>query len=133
MCTIGEMATWMPMESAFMGHADRFCHPALGFAVGWMYVSIACEATLTTQVPGQVSDNHAESVDCRRDGHFLLGGHGYSEPRCLDHRLFDINRRAQHLQRQGLRNRRVLAVDVQDICHGFSDVAVRYHHGRRKQ
>lgn len=115
-----------------MGHADRFCHPALGFAVGWMYVEMACEIALTPQIPGQVSDNHAESVDCRRDGDFLLGGHGLGESRRLDHNLPDIDRRPQPIQRQSLRNGRTLHVAIQDIRHGFPDAAMRDHHVRRK-
>lgn len=37
MCALGEMATWLPMESGFTGYAARFCDPALGFAVGYTY------------------------------------------------------------------------------------------------
>lgn len=28
------MAAWLPLPSGFTGFADRFVHPALGFALG---------------------------------------------------------------------------------------------------
>lgn len=37
MCALGEMATWLPLESGFTGYAARFCDPALGFALGYTY------------------------------------------------------------------------------------------------
>ena len=37
MCALGEMATWLPLESGFTGYASRFCDPALGFSVGYTY------------------------------------------------------------------------------------------------
>ena len=38
MCALGEMATWLPLESGFAGYANRFCDEALGFAVGYTYL-----------------------------------------------------------------------------------------------
>lgn len=35
MGALGEMAAWLPMSSGFTGYATRFCHPSLGFALGW--------------------------------------------------------------------------------------------------
>lgn len=43
MCALGEMATWLPLESGFTGHAARFCDPALGFALGYVHL-FKCEA-----------------------------------------------------------------------------------------
>lgn len=37
MCALGEMATWLPLESGFTGYATRFCDPALGFSLGYTY------------------------------------------------------------------------------------------------
>ncbi len=37
MCALGEMATWLPLESGFTGYATRFCDPALGFSLGYIY------------------------------------------------------------------------------------------------
>lgn len=37
MCALGEMATWLPLESGFTGYASRFCDPALGFSLGYTY------------------------------------------------------------------------------------------------
>ncbi|EJD02848.1 uncharacterized protein FOMMEDRAFT_156205 [Fomitiporia mediterranea MF3/22] len=37
MCALGEMAAWLPLPSGFTGYATRFCDPALGFALGYMY------------------------------------------------------------------------------------------------
>ncbi|KAL1715738.1 amino acid permease/ SLC12A domain-containing protein [Schizophyllum commune] len=37
MCALGEMAAWLPLGSGFTGYANRFCDPALGFALGWTY------------------------------------------------------------------------------------------------
>lgn len=35
MAALGEMAAWMPLSAGFTGYASRYCHPALGFALGW--------------------------------------------------------------------------------------------------
>lgn len=35
MAGLGEMAAWLPMSSGFTGYATRYCHPSLGFALGW--------------------------------------------------------------------------------------------------
>lgn len=43
MCALGEMATWLPLESGFTGYAARFCDPALGFALGYIHL-FKCEA-----------------------------------------------------------------------------------------
>ncbi|KAG9254013.1 dicarboxylic amino acid permease [Emericellopsis atlantica] len=37
MAALGEMAAWMPFSAGFTGYASRYCHPALGFALGWTY------------------------------------------------------------------------------------------------
>ncbi|OAA33460.1 dicarboxylic amino acid permease [Moelleriella libera RCEF 2490] len=37
MAGLGEMAAWMPLSSGFTGYATRYCHPSLGFALGWTY------------------------------------------------------------------------------------------------
>jgi amino acid transporter len=37
MCAVGEMAAWLPMSAGFSGYASRYCHPSLGFALGWCY------------------------------------------------------------------------------------------------
>ncbi|EGE83765.2 hypothetical protein RJZ56_003407 [Blastomyces dermatitidis] len=37
MCAVGEMAAWLPTPSGFTGYAVRFCDPALGFALGYLY------------------------------------------------------------------------------------------------
>ncbi|KFA61387.1 hypothetical protein S40285_03583 [Stachybotrys chlorohalonatus IBT 40285] len=37
MCAVGEMAAWLPMSAGFSGYATRYCHPSLGFALGWVY------------------------------------------------------------------------------------------------
>lgn len=37
MCSLGEMATWMPAAGGFATYAARFCDPALGFATGYTY------------------------------------------------------------------------------------------------
>ncbi|TRM57151.1 amino acid permease/ SLC12A domain-containing protein [Schizophyllum amplum] len=37
MCALGEMSSWLPLGSGFTGYANRFCDPALGFALGWTY------------------------------------------------------------------------------------------------
>lgn len=37
MCALGEMATWIPVQGGFAVYADRFCDPALGFALGYTY------------------------------------------------------------------------------------------------
>lgn len=38
MAALGEMAAWLPLSSGFTGYASRYCHPSLGFALGWTYV-----------------------------------------------------------------------------------------------
>lgn len=35
MAALGEMAAWLPLSSGFTGYATRYCHPSLGFALGW--------------------------------------------------------------------------------------------------
>lgn len=35
MAALGEMAAWLPLSSGFTGYASRYCHPSLGFALGW--------------------------------------------------------------------------------------------------
>ena len=37
MCALGEMATYLPIQSGFTGYASRFCDPALGFSLGYTY------------------------------------------------------------------------------------------------
>ncbi|GFP56986.1 hypothetical protein ACSS6W_004467 [Trichoderma asperelloides] len=37
MASLGEMAAWLPMSAGFTGYATRYCHPSLGFALGWTY------------------------------------------------------------------------------------------------
>ena len=37
MSALGEMAAWLSLESGFTGFASRFCDPALGFAMGYVY------------------------------------------------------------------------------------------------
>uniref|UniRef100_A0A8H7NBY2 Amino acid permease/ SLC12A domain-containing protein n=1 Tax=Bionectria ochroleuca TaxID=29856 RepID=A0A8H7NBY2_BIOOC len=37
MAAIGEIAAWLPLSAGFAGYATRYCHPALGFALGWTY------------------------------------------------------------------------------------------------
>ncbi|KAG6136574.1 hypothetical protein E4U28_004950 [Claviceps purpurea] len=37
MAGLGEMASWMPLSAGFTGYATRYCHPSLGFALGWSY------------------------------------------------------------------------------------------------
>ncbi|KAG6091874.1 hypothetical protein E4U30_006232 [Claviceps sp. LM220 group G6] len=37
MAGLGEMASWMPLSAGFTGYATRYCHPSLGFALGWTY------------------------------------------------------------------------------------------------
>lgn len=37
MSALGEMATWLPLDSGFTGYAKRFVDPALGFSVGYTY------------------------------------------------------------------------------------------------
>ena len=41
MSALGEMAAWLPLPSGFTGYAVRFCDPALGFAMGWTYVTFS--------------------------------------------------------------------------------------------
>lgn len=35
MSGLGEMAAWLPLSAGFTGYATRYCHPSLGFALGW--------------------------------------------------------------------------------------------------
>lgn len=35
MAGLGEMAAWLPLSAGFTGYASRYCHPSLGFALGW--------------------------------------------------------------------------------------------------
>ncbi|CAG9975685.1 unnamed protein product [Clonostachys byssicola] len=37
MAALGEMAAWLPLSAGFTGYATRYCHPSLGFALGWTY------------------------------------------------------------------------------------------------
>lgn len=37
LCSLGEMAAWLPLESGFTGYATRFVDPALGFSMGYTY------------------------------------------------------------------------------------------------
>ncbi|KAG5950919.1 hypothetical protein E4U53_004181 [Claviceps sorghi] len=37
MASLGEMAAWLPLSAGFTGYATRYCHPSLGFALGWSY------------------------------------------------------------------------------------------------
>lgn len=37
LCATGEVASWSPVQSTVAGHAVRFCDPALGFAISWIY------------------------------------------------------------------------------------------------
>jgi amino acid transporter len=37
MCSLGEMATWLPAAGGFAAYATRFCDPALGFSLGYTY------------------------------------------------------------------------------------------------
>ncbi|QPH05397.1 hypothetical protein C2857_003154 [Epichloe festucae Fl1] len=37
MACLGEMAAWLPLSAGFTGYATRYCHPSLGFALGWSY------------------------------------------------------------------------------------------------
>ncbi|KND88330.1 Dicarboxylic amino acid permease [Tolypocladium ophioglossoides CBS 100239] len=37
MAGLGEMSAWLPLSSGFTGYATRYCHPSLGFALGWTY------------------------------------------------------------------------------------------------
>ncbi|KAL2209654.1 dicarboxylic amino acid permease [Sarocladium strictum] len=37
MSGLGEMAAWLPLSAGFTGYASRYCHPSLGFALGWTY------------------------------------------------------------------------------------------------
>lgn len=29
------MAAWLPLSAGFTGYASRYCHPSLGFALGY--------------------------------------------------------------------------------------------------
>ncbi|OJK01221.1 hypothetical protein ASPACDRAFT_77045 [Aspergillus aculeatus ATCC 16872] len=37
MCSLGEMATYIPVPGAFTSYAARLVDPSLGFAMGWIY------------------------------------------------------------------------------------------------
>lgn len=37
MCSVGEMATYIPLNDGFTGYASRYVDPCLGFAVGYTY------------------------------------------------------------------------------------------------
>ncbi|KAF9883408.1 hypothetical protein FE257_003491 [Aspergillus nanangensis] len=37
MAAIGEIVAWLPLSAGFAGYASRYCHPALGFTLGWTY------------------------------------------------------------------------------------------------
>ncbi|KAM0559816.1 hypothetical protein ACHAPJ_003764 [Fusarium lateritium] len=37
MAALGEVVAWLPLNAGFAGYASRYCHPALGFALGWTY------------------------------------------------------------------------------------------------
>ena len=37
MSALGEMVAWIPLQSGFTGYAARFCHPSLGFSLGYTY------------------------------------------------------------------------------------------------
>ncbi|OAQ63092.2 dicarboxylic amino acid permease [Pochonia chlamydosporia 170] len=37
MAALGEMSAWLPLSAGFTGYATRYCHPSLGFALGWSY------------------------------------------------------------------------------------------------
>lgn len=37
MAGLGEMTAWLPLSAGFTGYATRYCHPSLGFALGWSY------------------------------------------------------------------------------------------------
>jgi amino acid transporter len=37
MAAMGEMAAWLPLSAGFAGYATRYCHPSLGFTLGWTY------------------------------------------------------------------------------------------------
>ena len=37
MAALGEMSAWFPLSAGFTGYATRYCHPSLGFALGWTY------------------------------------------------------------------------------------------------
>ncbi|GAA5847632.1 hypothetical protein JCM5353_004163 [Sporobolomyces roseus] len=38
MCSLGEMATYLPHKKGFGGYAARFYDPSMGFALGWNYL-----------------------------------------------------------------------------------------------
>ncbi|GAA5969023.1 hypothetical protein JCM3765_005268 [Sporobolomyces pararoseus] len=38
MCSLGEMATYLPHKKGFGGYATRFVDPSMGFALGWNYL-----------------------------------------------------------------------------------------------
>ena len=37
LCSLGEMAAWLPLDSGFTGYATRIVDPALGFSLGYSY------------------------------------------------------------------------------------------------
>jgi hypothetical protein len=38
MLSLGEMGTYLPTKKGFSGYATRFVDPAMGFALGWIYL-----------------------------------------------------------------------------------------------
>lgn len=38
MSALGAMSAWIPLSAGFTGYATRYCHPSLGFALGWRLV-----------------------------------------------------------------------------------------------
>ncbi|PHH89397.1 hypothetical protein CDD83_6155 [Cordyceps sp. RAO-2017] len=38
LAALGEMTAYLPLHSGFAGYASRYCHPSLGFALGWTYL-----------------------------------------------------------------------------------------------
>ncbi|RMJ24404.1 Amino acid permease [Aspergillus sp. HF37] len=37
LCALGEVASWSPADTTAEAHAFRYCDPALGFTLGWIY------------------------------------------------------------------------------------------------
>ncbi|KAI5303753.1 hypothetical protein KEM56_007224 [Ascosphaera pollenicola] len=51
-CSLGEMATYLPIPGAFTAYANRFVDSSLGFSMGWLYwfswaITFALELTAT--------------------------------------------------------------------------------------
>ncbi|EQL02980.1 dicarboxylic amino acid permease [Ophiocordyceps sinensis CO18] len=38
MASLGEMAAWLPLSAGFTGYASRYCHPSVGFALGYTLI-----------------------------------------------------------------------------------------------